>query len=78
MGFQDAFWKAEERTIQCGNLDVQKRRELAEANSWSRKMMEWKESKELEYLYLLDQEKGKTDGYRNRCFELELILALEK
>lgn len=57
---------------------MRKRQELTEANSWSRKMMEWKESKDLGYLYLLDQEKGKTDGYRNRCFELELILALEK
>lgn len=61
-----------DRTIQWGNLNVQKRQELTEAHSWSRKMIEWKESKELGYLYLLDEKKGKTDGYRNRCFELGL------
>lgn len=57
---------------------MQKRQELTEANSWRRKMIEWKESKELGYLYLIDQKEGKTDGYRKRYFELGLALVLEK
>lgn len=41
-------------------------------------MIEWKEGKELGYLYLLGQKERKTDGYRKRCFELGLASVLEK